>query len=68
MAGSLAYINTSLESFEAAGVQRKLIHIQEDIVATIVLDFSTIFESVNARLDQERVKEQDVAGLYLVLE
>jgi hypothetical protein len=37
MAGSLAYINISPGSFEVAGVQRKHIHIEGDLQATIIL-------------------------------
>jgi hypothetical protein len=62
MVGSLAYINTSPGSFEAAGVQEKHIHTEEDLhvihraklITSIV--FSTCFESVSARLGLEKVR------------
>jgi len=53
-------------SFEAAGVQEKYIDIEEDLQA--IHNVSICFESVSARLGQERVWEQGVAALCSVLE
>jgi hypothetical protein len=59
--------------FMVARVERKLIHIEEDIQAITLLinhihRLYTCFETVSARLDLERVREQGVVALYLVLE